>query len=392
MSWKCQCKRYSRILPLVFLGRFQCGVNGTTTVPRPLEELRQDSPLLATIRQSHHKTQTNTPTTTVRRRTQDQEQPSTSKISPNNKKKQLLVQCTKDALESCLEEVMSISGPRIQVTNFMDGLDYFALELEDSTFQEQQELELGTKPHIERVEENFVRTASIYEWHGPVEQLGNGNGNHHHNNNNNNDNPRRRTSRTLGGNNGTVTSQQQQQQEEGDGRTARRTSLSQEFPYGIEQVGASAVWEEFQSLPSARGSNAKVCIIDTGVRASHEDLNADNIMGSNTQKLEALIPWVRTPLTKMAMRRNVGGCSYFVCSPTCPGASIEGYVWDFLFGLLYGFSELPCFFFGWVFGFVLMLFIGTLPHLTYRTRTFKDMERSWLELLGRWTMTLDLWV
>jgi hypothetical protein len=184
------------------------------------------------------------------------------------------------------------------------------------------------------VEENFVRTASIYEWHGPVErQEDNGNDNHnHHNNNNNNDNPRRRNSRTLGGNNGTVTSQQQQQQE---GGTARRTSLPQELPYGIEQVGASAVWEAFQSLPSARGANAKVCIIDTGVRASHEDVNADNIMGSNTQKLETLIPWVRTPATNIQQWdvtwMGVLICVWpNVCRRLHSGLCVEFSVWPFV--------------------------------------------------------------
>jgi hypothetical protein len=295
MSWKRQRHCSSLILPLTILWRFQCGVKGTTPLPRPLQEVLQDSPILATIRQSHHETNTQTKTTsttpTLRRRTtqdQEQEQLSTSSMTSSpNQKKQLLVECTKDALESCLEELMSISGPRIQMTNFMDGLDYFAIELEDGPFQEQQEHELGTKPHIERVEENFVRSASIYEWHKVSD-------NPHSNHQNNINNNPRRTRRTLDGNNGTVTPQQQQQQQQQGGGTGSRTSLPQELPYGIEQVGASAVWEAFQSLSSARGANAKVCIIDTGVRTSHEDLNAENIMGSNTQKLEALIPWVRT--------------------------------------------------------------------------------------------------
>ncbi|QRK10952.1 S8 family serine peptidase [Archangium violaceum] len=46
---------------------------------------------------------------------------------------------------------------------------------------------------------------------------------------------------------------------------APRRLLSQSTPYGIDQVQAPLVW------PSATGANRKICIIDSGLYAAHED-------------------------------------------------------------------------------------------------------------------------
>jgi len=56
--------------------------------------------------------------------------------------------------------------------------------------------------------------------------------------------------------------------------------VGEEIPYGIDMVQAREVW-----ALGARGANVKVCVIDTGVDNTHEDL--DDLSGLKSDKL----PW-----------------------------------------------------------------------------------------------------
>lgn len=67
--------------------------------------------------------------------------------------------------------------------------------------------------------------------------------------------------------------------------TRRNLQQGQIEPWGLEAINARQVWNDF----SVRGGGVKVCILDTGVDASHEDLldlSMDGYYGH-----EAISPW-----------------------------------------------------------------------------------------------------
>jgi len=49
----------------------------------------------------------------------------------------------------------------------------------------------------------------------------------------------------------------------------------QEIPWGLSAIKAQQIWEEFD----VKGEGVKVCILDTGIQASHEDFRESNIDG-----------------------------------------------------------------------------------------------------------------
>lgn len=62
-------------------------------------------------------------------------------------------------------------------------------------------------------------------------------------------------------------------------------STEQVIPYGIDLVKAPTFWSQY----GKRGGGVKVCVIDTGIRSSHEDLRDANPTGSNDSFL--VTPW-----------------------------------------------------------------------------------------------------
>lgn len=74
--------------------------------------------------------------------------------------------------------------------------------------------------------------------------------------------------------------------------TDRRLQIGQYEDYGIGYVNAREVWETYKDIfgeDVAKGSRAKVCIIDTGIRVTHNDLDDNRIDGSDFEGLT----WVR---------------------------------------------------------------------------------------------------
>lgn len=60
----------------------------------------------------------------------------------------------------------------------------------------------------------------------------------------------------------------------------------QVIPYGLELLNVTGFWDVY---PSARGAGVTVCIVDTGLYTTHEDLRGANFDGSNDKDLQT--PW-----------------------------------------------------------------------------------------------------
>lgn len=65
----------------------------------------------------------------------------------------------------------------------------------------------------------------------------------------------------------------------------KRYPSAQTVPYGIDKVQAPLVWSD-ASNPST-GAGIKVCVIDSGVEPTHEDIDSLNISGNG----DASLPW-----------------------------------------------------------------------------------------------------
>lgn len=69
-----------------------------------------------------------------------------------------------------------------------------------------------------------------------------------------------------------------------EGSTVERhlQAFQQVIPYGIDLVKAREFWQQYNGN---RGAGKKVCVIDTGLRASHEDMQGGDISGSDDRSL-----------------------------------------------------------------------------------------------------------
>ncbi|KAL3809805.1 hypothetical protein ACHAXA_010388 [Cyclostephanos tholiformis] len=72
----------------------------------------------------------------------------------------------------------------------------------------------------------------------------------------------------------------------------RRATHGQTVPYGIDMVEARDVWDVNRDgvvdEGAPTGSNKKICIIDTGLKVSHEDLQGISVTGYN---VDVALPW-----------------------------------------------------------------------------------------------------
>lgn len=68
-------------------------------------------------------------------------------------------------------------------------------------------------------------------------------------------------------------------------RDLEDANAGQQIPWGVEFIRAMGVWDEF----GVRGEGVKVCILDTGVDASHEDFTDLNLSGYSGD--ESMAPW-----------------------------------------------------------------------------------------------------
>ena len=62
-------------------------------------------------------------------------------------------------------------------------------------------------------------------------------------------------------------------------------NLAQTIPYGLGLTNVTGVWEKY----GVRGEGVKICVLDTGVRATHPDFRWSNLTGYTGD--EAVTPW-----------------------------------------------------------------------------------------------------
>ena len=224
-------------------------------------------------------------------------------LTTNAQEKRVIIRCKGEDPEeqlNCLRDIMSVSGHAVHITRYLETTPYFAIDLPDGDSQVQ---ELLSKSNIDWVEEDLSNRYS-FEYHGPMEG-------------------HRWERRHLqgerdGGRDQDRDSGRDERKDESDGRDEGNNEIEkedgdkdkdaekdkddesigkdgQELTYGVYQLRAPEVWEEFRDIVGedlAQGAGARVCIIDTGLRSSHEDLLAGHSDGSNNMGKE--LNWVRS--------------------------------------------------------------------------------------------------
>jgi subtilisin family serine protease len=78
------------------------------------------------------------------------------------------------------------------------------------------------------------------------------------------------------------------EEEEESVSSSHHRALEQIVPTGVDLVRARELWDQFGS----KGEGVKICVVDTGIRYTHEDFNQTNIFGSPNDDPETA--WVRT--------------------------------------------------------------------------------------------------
>ena len=84
-------------------------------------------------------------------------------------------------------------------------------------------------------------------------------------------------------------------------KTIRQLRNKEKIPYGIDLVNATAFWDRYGS----RGVGITVCVIDTGVLRTREDLVGADFSGSEDSTF--LQPWNEDGHSHGTHRRHNGG-------------------------------------------------------------------------------------
>jgi hypothetical protein len=157
---------------------------------------------------------------------------STGSMISNTLKKRYVVKCAAGiSIAKCEEDILNTSGESVTIVNPMPNTDMFAVEM-----YEPQSQEMSLKTHVDHIEDDPPRFLLK--------------------------NLRSSSSNPDGG----------------GGRT-----LIQNEGYGIDNVNAQAVWDGYRDIvgeSAAKGGRTKVCVIDTGLRSTHDDLDEARLSGS----------------------------------------------------------------------------------------------------------------
>jgi hypothetical protein len=178
---------------------------------------------------------------------------STSSMISNTLKKRYVVKCAAGiSIAKCEEDILNTSGESVTIVNPMPNTDMFAVEM-----YEPQSQEMSLKTHVDHIE----------------------------------DDPPRFLLKNL---------RSSSSNPDGGGRT-----LIQNEGYGIDNVNAQAVWDGYRDIvgeSAAKGGRTKVCVIDTGLRSTHDDLDEARLSGSQLGGFN----WVRLLLVYFFLVGCVG--------------------------------------------------------------------------------------
>jgi hypothetical protein len=161
---------------------------------------------------------------------------SSSKTSSSTIKKRYVVKCAAGiSIAKCEEDILNTSGESVQIVNPMPNTDMFAVEM-----YEPQSKEMSLKTHVDHIEDDpprfLLKNLRSSSSHSPSQGVGGG-----------------------------------------------RRELIQNKGYGVDNVNAQAVWDGYRDIvgeSEAKGSRTKVCVIDTGLRSTHDDLDEARLSGS----------------------------------------------------------------------------------------------------------------
>ena len=245
-------------------------------------------------------------------------------VVENRRRTHFLVRCQGDEPEEqleCLRDIMSISGHGVEITRYLETTPFFAVDLPDG---ESQVEELQGKKNVVYVEEDLSNHYS-FEYVGTMESRWDSLGERRElrgdraraddraeaeDRDGGRDDGRDRSGQGDDNQDDEVgkeiekdytdkdSDKENDKEKDSDANVAsifadNSSRNNQQLTYGVNELRATEVWEEFKDIVGedlAKGSGAKVCIIDTGARASHEDV-IEGTDGSNNMGKD--LNWVR---------------------------------------------------------------------------------------------------
>lgn len=255
---------------------------------------------------------------------------------PNEDRFRILIVCQKDHEDECKNEIESVEDVHI-VNHMIYTPNMFVMEVWDDDNEAVDEdsimADLQALPHVKEVEEDIIlrfndqydTTNTFHVVEEKLEQLSLKQNtdvldkftaiNHHEltkkfkeayhkqrgggdDDDGGDDNRRRGLRRDSSSSNASKNQKKKKQQQE-ERQQRVLSHLGQEIPYGIYQTNAPEMWEEYDT----KGAGVKVCVIDSGVSNTHEDLDSTKLSGTGGT----------TSLPKEWVRRNL---RYFIATVT----------------------------------------------------------------------------